>query len=202
MRLLSMLSFLLLDLNYFKVFILMTIESSVFPLPSEVVIPAAVYSSVMTGNMTLIGIVIFGTLGSWLGASLMYWASFLVGRPILNKYGKYILITPKKIINAEKWFNSYGHSGIFFARLLPVIRHLIGIPAGIVKMNYLKYSIYTILGSLIWCSILAWIGLKAVSNQALMAGQIQAVTIWLTGVVLVLAGLYYFFVYRKMNHKK
>jgi membrane protein DedA with SNARE-associated domain len=199
MSLSSLLSYLLLDLNYVKVLILMAIESSIFPLPSELVIPAAVHRYYFYHSMTLLGIILFGTLGSWLGASIMYWLSRGVGRPLLNKYGKYILITPKKITGAERWFRNYGDSGIFVSRLLPVIRHLIGIPAGIAKMNYLKYSAYTLLGSLVWCSILTWIGLQAVQDEALMAGQIQAVSIWLTGAILGLGVLYYVFVHRKMR---
>jgi len=89
--------------------------------------------------------------------------------------------------------------GIFIARLLPVVRHLIGIPAGIVRMSFLKYSIYTLIGSAIWCSVLCWLGVKMGQDESLMKGEYHRITIWLAGAMLVLGGLYYFFVHRHMK---
>src|SRR5579859_553911 len=96
------------------------------------------------------GIILAGSLGSWLGASLMYWASRIAGRPLVLRYGPYVMISPQKIQGAERWASHYGAMGIFISRLLPVVRHLIGIPAGIVRMNYKVFSLYTVLGSGIW----------------------------------------------------
>jgi len=89
--------------------------------------------------------------------------------------------------------------GIFISRLLPVVRHLIGIPAGIVRMNYKSFSLYTVLGSAIWCGVLCWIGIKAGNDEKLMKGEMHAVTLWLGGAMLVLGALYYFFVHRHMK---
>ena len=105
------------------------------------------------------GIVIAGTLGSWLGATVMYWAARLAGRPLVLRYGKFVLISPEKVIGAERWATHYGSLGVFISRLLPVVRHLIGIPAGIVRMDYLKFSLYTLLGSAVWCSVLCYLGI-------------------------------------------
>ncbi|HET6473571.1 MAG TPA: DedA family protein, partial [Pseudomonadales bacterium] len=136
---------------------LMALESSVVPLPSEVVIPPAAHIAYTQGNLSLVGIVIAGTLGSWLGATAMYWAARWLGRPLLERYGKFVLITPQKIDAAEAWSDRFGAPGVLLSRLLPVIRHLIGIPAGIVRMHYGWYSAATIVGSSIWCSVLCWV---------------------------------------------
>ena len=123
--------------GYALIALLMAIESSVLPLPSEVVIPPAAHLA-HTGQipLSLFGIVVAGTLGSWLGATMMYWAARLAGRPLFLRYGKWILVTPAKIEGAQRWAAHYGSMGVFISRLLPVVRHLIGIPAGVVRMDY------------------------------------------------------------------
>lgn len=186
--------------GYPLILLLMAMESSVFPLPSEVVIPPAAHLA-NSGQipLSLTGIVIAGAIGSWLGATIMYWASRWAGRPLFMRYGRLILITPEKIEGAERWAAHYGAMGIFISRILPVVRHLIGIPAGIVRMNYWKYSIYTLLGSGIWCGVLAFVGVKAGQDEQLMKGELHRVSIWLGGAVLVLGGLYYLFVHRQMK---
>lgn len=189
--------------GYSLIVLLMAVESSIVPLPSEVVIPPAAYLA-HTGQISLSvpGIVIAGMLGSWLGATVMYWASRLAGRPVVIRYGRFILIKPEKIEGAERWAAHYGAMGVFMSRLLPVIRHLIGIPAGIVRMNYLKYSLYTLLGSGIWCVVLAYIGVKMGQDERLMAGELHRVSMWLGGATLVLGGLYYLLVHRQMKTQK
>ena len=109
------------------------------------------------------------------------------------------MISPAKVEGAERWAAHYGSMGIFISRLLPVVRHLIGIPAGIVRMNYKSFSLYTLLGSGIWCAVLCWIGIKAGNDERLMKGEMHAVTLWLGGAMLVLGSLYYFFVHRHMK---
>jgi membrane protein DedA with SNARE-associated domain len=180
----------------------MALESSLVPLPSEVVIPPAAHLA-YTGKipLSLWGIVLAGTLGSWLGATAMYWASRLAGRPLIMRFGKYVLIPPQKVEGAERWAAHYGGMGIFISRLLPVVRHLIGIPAGIVRMNYWKFSIFTVLGSAFWCGVLCWLGVKMGQDEKLMEGEYHRVTLWLAGAMLVLGGLYYFFVHRHMKKK-
>lgn len=186
--------------GYGVVALLMAIESSIVPLPSEIVIPPAAHLA-YTGQikLTLPGIVIAGAFGSWLGATVMYWVSRWAGRPLVLLFGKYVLITPEKVEGAERWAAHYGKVGIFFARLLPVVRHLIGIPAGIVRLNYLTYSLYTLAGSLIWSAVLCWVGVKAGQDQKLLAGDMHQITLWLGGAVLVLGTMYYLLVHRHMH---
>ncbi len=186
--------------GYPLIALLMAIESSIVPLPSEVVIPPAAHLA-YTGQipLSLAGVVIAGTVGSWLGATAMYWASRWAGRPFVLRYGRYFFISAEKVKGAENWAAHYGSMGIFISRLLPVVRHLVGIPAGIVRMNYLEFSIYTLLGSAVWCAVLCWIGIKMGQDEKLMAGQLHRVSLWLGGAVLVLGGVYYFFVHRHMK---
>jgi membrane protein DedA with SNARE-associated domain len=187
--------------GYLLVALLMAMESSIIPLPSEFVIPPAAYLAHAHGKMSLTGIVLAGTLGSWLGASVMYWASRLLGRPLLMRYGRWVMITPEKIEKAEAWSTHYGTMGVFVSRLLPVIRHLIGIPAGIVRMDYVKFSIYTLLGSAIWCAVLCWVGVKMGADIQQTTNLTHTLSKWLGLAALVLGGLYYFFVHRHMTKK-
>jgi membrane protein DedA with SNARE-associated domain len=189
--------------GYSLIAMLMAMESSVLPLPSEVVIPPAAHLA-YTGQipLSLAGIVIAGTLGSWLGATIMYWAARLAGRPLFMRYGRLILVPPNKIEGAERWAAHYGSMGIFMSRLLPVVRHLIGIPAGIVRMNYKLFSLFTLLGSAIWCSVLCYVGIKMGQDEQLLKGELHRISIWLGGAMLVLGGLYYFLVHRQMKKRE
>jgi len=181
--------------------LMMAMESTIVPLPSEFIIPPAAHLAYTGQNprLTITLIILAGTLGSWLGASIMYWASRTTGRPLLIRFGRYALISPQKIEGAERWSAHYGAMGVFVARLLPVVRHLIGIPAGIVRMDFRWYSLYTALGSGIWCAILCWLGIKAGQDDQLMKGEYRHIVIWAGGAVLVLGGIYYFFVHRQMK---
>ena len=188
--------------GYWLVALLMAIESSIVPLPSELVIPFAAHVAHTQGKMTVTGVVIAGALGSWVGATVMYWASRLAGRPLVMRYGCYVFIPPEKVAAAERWAANYGPFGIFFSRLLPVVRHLIGIPAGIVRMDFRLYSLYTLIGSTVWCAVLAWIGIKAGEDEALMRGELHQITLWLAGAFVVLGTMYYLFVHRQMKAEK
>jgi membrane protein DedA with SNARE-associated domain len=188
--------------GYPLIALLMAMESSVLPLPSEVVIPPAAHLAYTNQiPLSLWGIVIAGTLGSWLGATAMYWAARLAGRPLFMRYGRLILVTPEKNEGAERWAAHYGSMGIFISRLLPVVRHLIGIPAGVVRMNYKLFSLFTLLGSGIWCAVLCYVGIKMGQDEKLMKGELHRISLWLGGAMLVLGGLYYFFVHRQMTEK-
>ena len=146
--------------GYLGVIILMAMESSIFPVPSEVVSPPAASLAASTGKMSLVGVILAGTFGSWLGSAITYWVALLVGRPVVEKWGKYFFIPPDKLARAERFMHRYESGGIFFARLLPVIRHLISIPAGIIRMGFVKFSILTTVGAAIWCFVLAKLGEK------------------------------------------
>jgi membrane protein DedA with SNARE-associated domain len=188
--------------GYWLVALLMAIESSVVPLPSELVIPFAAHLAHTQGRMSVAGVVIAGALGSWGGATVMYWASRLAGRPLVMRYGRLVLIPPEKVAAAERWAATYGSFGIFFSRLLPVVRHLIGIPAGIVRVDFRLYSLYTLIGSTLWCTVLAWLGIKAGEDEALMRGELHRITLWVAGVFVVLSAMYYLFVHRQMKAEK
>jgi membrane protein DedA with SNARE-associated domain len=185
--------------GYWLVGLLMAIESSVVPLPSELVVPPAAHLAVTTGRMSLTGIVVAGSIGSWVGASAMYWLSRLLGRPLLLRFGRYLLVTPDKIAAAERWSLRFGSYGVFAARLLPVIRHLIGVPAGIVRMHYGWYSLATLVGSAVWTAVLCGVGVAAGKDAALLAGDMHRVTLWLAGAVAVLGILYWLLVHRFMR---
>jgi len=185
--------------GYPLIALLMAIESSIVPLPSELVIPPAAMMAHKQGNLSMIGIVVAGAIGSWIGATLMYWASRLAGRPLVLRYGKYFFVPEHKVIAAELWANRFGSPGIFIARLLPVVRHLIGIPAGIVRMNYRLFSIFTLLGSSLWCAVLCWVGVMAGKDELLLRGELHRVTLWLVGALVVLGLMYYFLVHRFMK---
>ncbi|HLH56697.1 MAG TPA: DedA family protein [Verrucomicrobiae bacterium] len=186
--------------GYPLIMLLMAIESSIVPLPSELIIPPAAHLAYThQAGLGIVGIIIAGTVGSWLGASLMYWVSRIAGRPLVLRFGRYFLISPEKVRGAERWASHYGSMGIFISRLLPVVRHLIGIPAGVVQMNYRLFSIYTILGSCAWCGVLCYIGIKMGQDRELMRGEAHRISIWLGCAMLVLGGMYYFFVHRHMK---
>ena len=183
--------------GYAYIVFLMALESSVVPLPSELVIPPAVLL-VMAGNstMTLPGIVIAAAIGSLVGACIMYWGSRLAGRPLVVRYGKYFVISQENIERAERWSERFGSFGIFLSRMLPVVRHLIGIPAGIVRMTFWKFCVYTLAGSAFWCGVLTYVSVVAGKDERLMHGEIREITLWATAVAVVLGSAYYFLVYR------
>jgi membrane protein DedA with SNARE-associated domain len=187
--------------GYWMVALLMAMESTVFPLPSELIIPPAVIVAARTGNMTIPGIIIAGALGSWFGATIMYWVSRWAGRPLVLRYGRYVMIPESKVVHAEAWAEQFGSFGIFASRLLPVVRHLIGIPAGIVRLSYVKFSAFTLLGASVWTGVLCWIGKKAGQDEALMQGEMHRILLWLIAGLAILGVLYYFLVHRFMRKK-
>ena len=185
--------------GYPLIALLMAVESSIFPLPSELVIPPAAHLAHTSGKFSLVWIVVAGALGSWAGAAVMYWASRWAGRPFVLRYGKYFFISAAKVEGAERWAARFGAFGIFAARMLPVVRHLIGIPAGIVRLDFRVYSLYTLVGSGIWCAVLCWLGVKMGEDEQLMRGELHRLTAWLVGFLVVIGALYYFLVHRFMK---
>lgn len=142
---------------------LMAIESACIPLPSEVIMPFSGFL-VSQGRFSLLAVSLAGTVGCLIGSIPAYYLGKYGGRPIIEKYGKYVLIRSKDLEMADRWFTDYGEATIFFARLLPVIRTFIAFPAGVSSMNMTKFSIYTLLGSFPWCLGLAYIGFKLGEN--------------------------------------
>ena len=154
-------------MGYPGIFALMAMESSIIPLPSELVMPPAGYLA-HQGQMNIWIAIFIGTLGSLVGSYANYFAARWLGRPLVLKYGKYVWITEEKFAKVESFFLKHGEISIFIGRLLPVIRHLISIPAGIAGMNHFRFSLYTLIGAGMWCTILAWIGYFIGKEQALI----------------------------------
>ena len=151
--------------GYLGIIALMAMESSIFPVPSEVVIPPAAYWAAQ-GQMNFWGVIAAGTFGSWLGSAITYLVARWLGRIVVVKWGKYIFISEEKLVRAEHWLHRYEAGGIFFARLLPVIRHLISIPAGFIRMDFKVFSLVTVVGSALWCTVLAYYGKFVLADYA------------------------------------
>lgn len=147
--------------GYGGVVLLMAMESSIIPVPSEVVVPpAAIMAAQGQHGMSMGGVVLAGTIGSYIGSCIMYAAALWLGRPLVLRYGKWFFLPQAKVEAAERFMCRYTAPGIFFARFLPVVRHLISIPAGLAKVNFFVFSLATITGSALWCCALAWFGDK------------------------------------------
>jgi len=157
----------ILKLGYPGIFLLMAMESSVIPIPSELVMPPAGYWAA-EGKMHLAVAILCGTAGSLVGAYVNYFAAHYLGRPLLLKYGKYVWITEEKFAKVETFFHKHGEISTFIGRLLPVVRHLISLPAGLAGMHHGKFAFYTLLGAGIWVTVLTWIGYIIGENQALI----------------------------------
>ena len=147
------------SLGYWGVFIGMTLESACIPIPSEIIMTFSGYV-VWQGNtnMTLLGITLVGAIANLFGSLIAYYVGLIGGRPVLEKYGKYILITHSNLERADKWFEKYGYEAVFISRMLPGIRTFISLPAGIAHMDIKKFIIYTFIGSLPWTFALGYIG--------------------------------------------
>jgi membrane protein DedA with SNARE-associated domain len=183
--------------GYWLIAGLMALESTLVPIPSEVIIPPAAYLAHTQGQFSFLGVVIAGTVGSWVGAAVMYWASRFLGRPVIVRFGRYVGLGQAKVELAERWCAHYGAPGVFFSRLLPVIRHLIGIPTGILRMDFRWYALATLVGSLLWCSVLAWLGMTIGQHPELLAGSLHRFFALVAAVAGILAVLYYLFVHRR-----
>ena len=184
------------DGGYLGVIALMAMESSIFPVPSEIVIPPAAFWAAQ-GRMSLTGVVLAGTFGSWLGSAITYLVSRSIGRAVILRWGRYVMIKPDGLERAERFVARYEIGGVFFARLLPVIRHLISIPAGIARMSFGVFSLVTVLGAFLWCTVLAWFGTKITAahpdlmdNPEALVRMVQQEGHWIVGAVLGLCVLY------------
>ena len=151
-------------MTYGVIVLLMAIESSIIPLPSEVVVPPAAYFALQQGsNLNVWMVIVMATLGAFLGSAINYGLSVLLGRPIIyafaeSRVGHLLRLSAAKLDHAEAFFRRRGSVSIFFGRLLPVVRHLISIPAGLARMNFATFSIFTILGAALWNVVLASLG--------------------------------------------
>jgi membrane protein DedA with SNARE-associated domain len=145
------------SLGYLGVVLLMAIESACIPLPSELIMPFAGYL-VFKGTLSLWGVTLAGAVGCVVGSLVAYYIGLWGGRPLVMKYGRYLLISHYDVDLADRWFARHGDITILVGRLLPVVRTFIAFPAGVARMPLLKFVVYTFVGSLIWCWALAWLG--------------------------------------------
>jgi membrane protein DedA with SNARE-associated domain len=146
-------------LGYSGIVLLMAIESACIPLPSEIIMPFSGYL-VSTGQMNLWLVGLAGAVGCVFGSLVAYWVGSKGGRPLIEKYGRYVLVSPHDLDLADRWFANYGEIIVFVSRLLPAIRTFIAFPAGVARMNLKRFVFYTFAGSLPWCLGLAYIGQK------------------------------------------
>lgn len=201
-------------MNYWTVFVLMAIESSVIPLPSEVVVPPAAYFSLQANSSLDFWVVILvATAGAYLGSVINYGLSMIIGRPIIyafadSKVGHFLHLSKEKMEKAELYFQKKGSISIFFGRLLPAVRHLISIPAGLSRMNFGTFSMFTIIGAGIWNVILAGLGYllyRVVPDDSQFFAQLEHYNHYLkiAGFVLLGAVILYIIykVYKKKNNK-
>lgn len=178
----SLVTSIILKIGYWGVVVLMTIESSFIPFPSEIIVPPAAYLA-QQGQFNIYLVIIAGIAGSLLGALINYCLAYTLGRKIIyalarKKFSKFLLINPEKLVQAEKYFLKYGNVSTFIGRLVPWLRQLISIPAGFSKMNLKGFIFYTSLGSGIWVIILAVLGYAFGSNQELLAGYYEEISLF------------------------
>ena len=167
-----------LDLGYPGIVALMAMESSILPVPSELVMPPAGYWAAK-GQMNFIVVLLCGVLGSVIGALANYYGAQLIGLPLIRRYGKYVLLTEKNLERSERFFAQHGEISTLIGRLFPVIRHLISIPAGLHRMPLPKFILYTAVGAAIWCAILTWIGYFLGQHEAALRNEeIQRYVTW------------------------
>lgn len=174
-------------LGYLGIAFLMFLDNIFPPIPSEIIMPSAGYTA-SKGELTLIGVIIAGSAGSILAAILLYW----IGRKVpqqrlfnfVERYGKYLRIQVADLEKALMWFNKHGHRIVFFGRMIPAVRSLISIPAGMSRMPFTKFMFYSTAGTVIWTSFLAYLGFHFSENQALMMVILQRISYIIFALVL------------------
>jgi len=172
--------------GYPGIVLLMALESSFFPFPSEVVIPPAAYLAA-TGELNLGMVILSGTVGSLLGAVFNYWLARKFGRPFFEKYGRYLLVSHRSLARADRFFERHGHISTFIGRLLPGVRQYISLPAGLARMNIYAFCAATLLGAGIWTMVLAGLGYWLGRNEALISHNLRWISLAmvLVGAILV-----------------
>lgn len=181
---------LIFDWGYLGIFIMMAIESSFIPFPSEIVLVPAGYIA-SKGEMNIAYIMGSALSGSLVGAFINYYLALTLGRKFLLKFGKYFFISPQTLEKMERYFKSHGHISTFTGRLIPGIRQLISIPAGLARMNIAEFSIYTTLGAGIWALILVFVGYFIGENETLIRQYLKEITLIVLVLLAILVGIYY-----------
>jgi membrane protein DedA with SNARE-associated domain len=170
------------------VFLLMTLESACIPVPSEVIQLFAGYL-VSQNKMSLVAAILAGTLGNVLGSSIAWGVGAWGGRPFIERFGKYVHIPPKRMELAERWFERYGNKVVFWSRMLPIVRTFISLPAGVARMPFGRFALYTFLGALPWCTALTLLGVKVGENWETWESRLKYID-YLVAVVLIGGAVY------------
>ncbi len=184
----------LLAIGYPGIVALMALESSILPVPSELVMPPAGYLAAK-GQMSFPVVLLCGVLGSIIGALANYYGAQLIGRPLIQRYGKYVLLSEKNLLRSERFFAEHGEISTLIGRLFPVVRHLVSIPAGLHRMPLPKFILYTGVGAAIWCAILTWIGYFLGQHEAALRSEeihryVTGALLMLIPLTLVVIGIY------------
>jgi membrane protein DedA with SNARE-associated domain len=182
--------------GYLGIFIMMAIESSFIPFPSEIVLVPAGYLA-SKGDMSITYIMLSALSGSLVGSFINYYLAFTLGRKFLLKFGKYFFIQKETLEKMENYFKKHGHISTFTGRLIPGVRQLISIPAGLSRMNLAEFTIYTTLGAGIWALILVFLGYFVGENQELIQEYLREITIAVIGLLFIVGLLYYKYQKRK-----
>ena len=188
-------------LGYLGIALLMFLDNVFPPIPSEIIMPSAGYSA-SQGSLTLLGVILAGSLGSMLAAALLYWVGYQFSHAAIfrfvDRYGKYLFIKSDDVKKSLTWFEEYGHRIVFFGRMVPAVRSLISIPAGMSRMPFWKFMLFSSLGTIIWTTFLACVGFYFGENQALMHEIFSQVGYVILGIVLVIIAVIF---YRRCQRK-
>jgi membrane protein DedA with SNARE-associated domain len=186
------------SLGYGGIGILMALESACIPIPSEIIMPFSGYL-VFSGAFALWPVIFWGTVGNLIGSLIAYFIGFYGGRPLIEKYGKYILVSRHDLEQAQRWFEKYGSLSIFFSRMLPVVRTFISLPAGIARMPFWRFSLYTLAGSFPWVFVLTYVGISTGENWSEIEIYFRKFD-WL--IIILIIGLIGWWIYQKIKAKK
>jgi membrane protein DedA with SNARE-associated domain len=187
--------------GYFGVAVLMTLESMVAPVPSEAVMPFAGFL-IYEGKFTYTGVIFFSTLGSIIGSLISYYAGAWGGRPFVKRFGRYLLLDEHHLDMTERFFARHGDKTIFVSRFIPVVRHLISIPAGVGRMNLLKFCIYTVAGAGLWNAFLTYVGYRLKENWTIVRKYSEVVDIIVVAILLAAAIYLIYHLYRVRRQAK
>lgn len=185
-------------LGYGGVFFLMTLHSAAIPVPSEVIMPFSGFLA-STGRFNIYAVIITGTLGNLLGASIIYWLAMHGGRELVEKYGKYVLISKHDITMTDKFFARFGTLAVFLGRCIPVVATFIAIPAGIARVKYRWFALSTVLGALVWNSFLGILGFQLGSHWLTLRSTFQKFDFTIVGAIIILIILW---VWRHVKNSK
>ncbi len=181
--------------GYFGVFFLMALESALIPIPSEIIMPFSGFL-VSSGGFNIWYVVAAGTIGNLVGSMILYFAGLYLGRGFILKYGKYVLLKKEHLLLTEKWFRKYGEKTVFFSRMLPVVRTVNALPAGIGRMNLNKFVLYTFVGSIPWNFALTYAGVLLGKNWELILKYSHVIDI-VVGLGLLVVIVWFIFLHRK-----